>query len=167
MENSKRWSPVNEANRLAVGALLPSGLLLPGAGDTFRGFHAFVTSDAGNGHSQRRLDELFALPARKLVQPRYPPSAGQSSLARAHRLDRRSAASPRLRPVTLRNPLRHRVGIAASGSGDLRGILIVADSGADMFVTGTMDRCWNNDELNPAFYRLTSDDFEVIELGWR
>jgi hypothetical protein len=45
--------------------------------------------------------------------------------------------------------------------------LIVADNGADMFVTGTMDGRWNNDQLNPAFYRLNSDDFEVIELGWR
>ena len=45
--------------------------------------------------------------------------------------------------------------------------LIVADNGSDMFVTGTMDRRWNNDELNPAFRSLTSDDFEVIELGWR
>lgn len=45
--------------------------------------------------------------------------------------------------------------------------LIVADNGADMFVTGTMDRRWNNDELNPAFRSLSSDDFDVIELGWR
>ncbi len=45
--------------------------------------------------------------------------------------------------------------------------LIVADNGSDMFVTGTMDRRWNNDALNPAFRSLTSDDFEVIELGWR
>jgi len=45
--------------------------------------------------------------------------------------------------------------------------LIVADNGSDMFVTGTMDPRWNNDELNPAFAALTSDDFEVIALGWR
>jgi hypothetical protein len=45
--------------------------------------------------------------------------------------------------------------------------LIVADNGSDMFVTGTMDPRWNNDELNPAFRSLSSDDFEVIELGWR
>ena len=45
--------------------------------------------------------------------------------------------------------------------------LMVADNGADMFVTGTMDGRWNNDQLNPAFYRLNSNDFEVIELGWR
>lgn len=45
--------------------------------------------------------------------------------------------------------------------------LIVADNGSDMFVSGTMDRRWNNDELNPAFRSLSSDDFEVIELGWR
>lgn len=45
--------------------------------------------------------------------------------------------------------------------------LIVADNGSDMFVTGTMDPRWNNDVLNPAFRALSSDDFEVIELGWR
>ena len=45
--------------------------------------------------------------------------------------------------------------------------LIVADNGSDMFVTGTMDARWNNDELNPAFHSLTSDDFDVIQLGWR
>lgn len=45
--------------------------------------------------------------------------------------------------------------------------LIVADNGSDMFVTGTMDPRWNNDELNPAFRSLTSDDFDVIALGWR
>lgn len=45
--------------------------------------------------------------------------------------------------------------------------LIVADNGSDMYVTGTMDPRWNNDVLNPQFRSLTSDDFEVIELGWR
>lgn len=45
--------------------------------------------------------------------------------------------------------------------------LIVADNGSDIFVTGTMDPRWNNDELNPAFRALTSGDFEVISLGWR
>lgn len=44
--------------------------------------------------------------------------------------------------------------------------LIVADNGSDMYVTGTMDPRWNNDELNPAFRSLTADDFEVVELGW-
>ncbi len=45
--------------------------------------------------------------------------------------------------------------------------LIVADNGSDMFVTGTMDPRWNNELLNPAFGSLSSDDFEVVELGWR
>lgn len=45
--------------------------------------------------------------------------------------------------------------------------LVVADNGSDLYVTGTMDARWNNDELNPAFRDLTADDFEVIELGWR
>ena len=45
--------------------------------------------------------------------------------------------------------------------------LIVADNGSDMYVTGTMDTRWNNDELNPAFRSMTADDFDVIQLGWR
>jgi hypothetical protein len=44
--------------------------------------------------------------------------------------------------------------------------LIVADNGSDMYISGTMDARWNNDELNPAFRSLTADDFEVIQLGW-
>lgn len=45
--------------------------------------------------------------------------------------------------------------------------LIVADNGSDMYITGTMDARWNNDELNPAFRSLTAQDFEVVRLGWR
>jgi hypothetical protein len=45
--------------------------------------------------------------------------------------------------------------------------LIVADNGSDMYITGTMDARWNNDELNPAFRALTAADFEVIRLGTR
>ena len=45
--------------------------------------------------------------------------------------------------------------------------LIVADNGADMYITGTMDARWDNDVLNPGFAALTADDFEVIELGWK
>jgi len=44
--------------------------------------------------------------------------------------------------------------------------LIVADNGSDLYVSGTMDARWNNDELNPAFAGLTADDFEVVALGW-
>ena len=44
--------------------------------------------------------------------------------------------------------------------------LIVADNGSDLYVSGTMDPRWNNDELNPAFGSLTADDFEVVALGW-
>jgi hypothetical protein len=29
------------------------------------------------------------------------------------------------------------------------GAVIVADNGSDMYVSGTMDPRWNNDELNP------------------
>jgi hypothetical protein len=45
--------------------------------------------------------------------------------------------------------------------------LIVADNGSDMYISGTMDARWDNDDLNPAFASLTADDFEVISLGWR
>lgn len=44
--------------------------------------------------------------------------------------------------------------------------LIVADNGADMYITGTYDTRWNNDILNPAFAALTASDFEVIQLGY-
>ncbi len=45
--------------------------------------------------------------------------------------------------------------------------LIVADNGSDMYITGTMDSRWDNDQLNPAFAALTAGDFEVVELGWK
>ena len=44
--------------------------------------------------------------------------------------------------------------------------LIVADNGSDMFISGSSDSRWSNDELNPAFRSLTADDFEVIQLGF-
>jgi hypothetical protein len=44
--------------------------------------------------------------------------------------------------------------------------LIVADNGSDMYISGTMDPAWDNNVLNPAFARLTADDFEVVQLGW-
>ena len=44
--------------------------------------------------------------------------------------------------------------------------LIVADNGADLYVTGTFDTRWNNDILNPAFALLSASDFEVVQLGW-
>lgn len=45
--------------------------------------------------------------------------------------------------------------------------LVVADNGSDMYVTGSMDARWNNDELNPAFGSLTTGDFDVVQRGWR
>ena len=45
--------------------------------------------------------------------------------------------------------------------------LIVADNGSDMYIQGTYDTRWNNDELNPAFASLKASDFEVIQLGWQ
>lgn len=44
--------------------------------------------------------------------------------------------------------------------------LIVADNGADMFVSGTFDPRWDNDVLNPAFAAVKAGDFEVVLLGW-
>jgi len=44
--------------------------------------------------------------------------------------------------------------------------LIVADNGSDMYVSGTYDTRWDNDILNPAFYALTANDFEVVQLGY-
>lgn len=44
--------------------------------------------------------------------------------------------------------------------------LIVADNGSDMYITGTYDSRWNNDILNPAFAKLTANDFEVVQLGY-
>ena len=45
--------------------------------------------------------------------------------------------------------------------------LIVAGNGSDIYITGTMDGRWNNDELNPAFRGLSAADFDVVRLGWR
>jgi hypothetical protein len=44
--------------------------------------------------------------------------------------------------------------------------LILADTGSDMYITGTMDDRWDNDILNPAFNLLRTSDFEVVQLGW-
>ncbi len=44
--------------------------------------------------------------------------------------------------------------------------LIVADNGSDLYVQGTYDPRWDNDELNPAFGRISARDFEVVKLGW-
>ena len=45
--------------------------------------------------------------------------------------------------------------------------LVLADNGSDMYIQGTYDTQWNNDELNPAFASLKASDFEVIQLGWK
>ena len=45
--------------------------------------------------------------------------------------------------------------------------LILADNGSDMYVQGTYDPRWDNDELNPAFRSLTAGDFEVVKLGYQ
>lgn len=45
--------------------------------------------------------------------------------------------------------------------------LIVADNGTDMYVSGAYDVRWSNEILNPAFRRLTADDFDVVTLGYK
>jgi len=45
--------------------------------------------------------------------------------------------------------------------------VIIADNGSDLYISGVYDTRWDNDVLNPAFHGLTTDDFEVIELGWK
>jgi hypothetical protein len=45
--------------------------------------------------------------------------------------------------------------------------LVIADNGTDMYITGSYDTRWNNDELNPAFASLKASDFEVVQLGWQ
>jgi hypothetical protein len=45
--------------------------------------------------------------------------------------------------------------------------LIVADNGSDMYVSGTYDTRWDNDQLNPAFSAIKASDFEVVQLGWQ
>jgi len=45
--------------------------------------------------------------------------------------------------------------------------LIVADNGSDMYVSGTYDTRWDNDQLNPAFSAIKANDFEVVQLGWQ
>jgi hypothetical protein len=44
--------------------------------------------------------------------------------------------------------------------------LIVADNGSDMYITGTYDVRWDNAVLNPAFSKLSANDFEVVQLGY-
>jgi hypothetical protein len=44
--------------------------------------------------------------------------------------------------------------------------LIVADTGTDMYITGTYDPSWDNGQLNPYFDDFTAADFDFIQLGW-
>ena len=45
--------------------------------------------------------------------------------------------------------------------------LLVADNGTDLYVSGTYDKHWDNDILNPAFSAIKASDFEVVQLGWQ
>jgi hypothetical protein len=44
--------------------------------------------------------------------------------------------------------------------------LIVADTGTDMYITGTYDPLWDNGELNPYFDDFTAANFDFIARGW-
>ena len=44
--------------------------------------------------------------------------------------------------------------------------LIVADTGSDMYVSGTYDTRWDNGIWNPFFAGIRAGDFEVVEQGW-
>jgi hypothetical protein len=43
----------------------------------------------------------------------------------------------------------------------------VADTGSDMYITGTYDPLWNNSQLNQYFDDFTADDFDFIARGWQ
>ena len=45
--------------------------------------------------------------------------------------------------------------------------LIFSSMGTDMYISGAFDTRWNNGILNPAFAKLSADDFEVVKLGWK
>jgi hypothetical protein len=44
--------------------------------------------------------------------------------------------------------------------------LVVADTGTDMYITGTYDPLWDNGELNPYFDDFDASDFDFIARGW-
>jgi hypothetical protein len=46
------------------------------------------------------------------------------------------------------------------------GLIVVGNGGCDLVVGGTMDPRWDSRVIYPAFYTLTADDFEVVQLGW-
>jgi len=88
----------------------------------------------------------------------------------SHRAGNSSGALPmgaRLRLKAATNVSRYPAYIQNMFRGMQTYGLIVADNGSDMYISGTMDARWNNDELNPAFRGLTAGDFEVVRLGWR
>ena len=45
--------------------------------------------------------------------------------------------------------------------------LIVADNGSDMFIQGNYDNNWNMDVMNTQLGKLTANDFEVVQRGWK
>ncbi len=45
--------------------------------------------------------------------------------------------------------------------------LILADNGTSMYISGTYDTRWKNNELNPAFAALSVNDFEVVQRDWK
>jgi hypothetical protein len=45
--------------------------------------------------------------------------------------------------------------------------VIFSSVGTDMYISGVFDTRWDNGVLNPAFEKLSADDFEVVKLGWK
>jgi hypothetical protein len=45
--------------------------------------------------------------------------------------------------------------------------LIFSSVGTDMYISGSFDVRWNNGILNPEFAKVTANDFEVVQLGWK
>ena len=116
-----------------------------------------------------RLDEAMRGPIRHALRVTVRRTNGYVWPA-SHRAGNTAGALPfgaRLRLKTGKDLSRYPAYIQNIFRGMQTHGLIVADNGSDMYITGTMDPRWNNDELNPAFRSLTAADFDVIQLGWR
>jgi hypothetical protein len=45
--------------------------------------------------------------------------------------------------------------------------LIVADNGSDMYIQGNYSNSWDMDVMNTQLGKLTANDFEVVQQGWK
>jgi hypothetical protein len=116
-----------------------------------------------------RFDEAMRGPLRHALRVTLRRTNGYVWPA-SHRAGSNAGALPmgaRLRLKAAKDLSRHPAHIQHIFRGMQTHGLLVADNGSDMYVTGSMDSRWNNDELNPAFRGLVAGDFEVIRLGWR